>query len=126
MPAFLGCKKMNFSLRKDNLALCWLFLFVSIFLEVVGTSILKYSQLYWGVNGVPITVALLCLSYLTLSRALFRVPIGVAYAIWEGVGLSAIVCISVMFLGESLTPTRAIGLVCVFLGSVFIHRGTEA
>ena len=115
MPAFLGCKKMNFSLRKDNLALCG-----------APTHRRTPRTLYWGVNGVPITVALLCLSYLTLSRALFRVPIGVAYAIWEGVGLSAIVCISVMFLGESLTPTRAIGLVCVFLGSVFIHRGTEA
>lgn len=98
---------------------------MSIALEVVGTSILKYSQMYWGFNGVPITVALLCMSYLTLSRALFRVPIGVAYAIWEGVGLSLIVCISVFFLGESLTPTRVMGLSCVFLGSIFIHRGTE-
>lgn len=116
---------MEFSFKKDSLLVCWFFLLMSIVLEVVGTSILKYSQLYWGFNGVPITVALLCLSYLTLSRALFRVPIGVAYAIWEGVGLSLIVCISVLFLGENLTPARVVGLSCVFLGSVLIHQGTE-
>lgn len=103
-----------------------MFLFVSILLEVTGTSILKYSQLYWGFNGVPITVALLCLSYLTLSRALFRVPIGVAYAIWEGVGLSLVVGISVFFLGEYITPLRALGLVCIFAGSVLVHRGIKA
>ena len=116
---------MGISLKKDSLLVCWFFLLISIVLEVVGTSILKYSQLYWGFNGVPITVGLLCLSYLTLSRALFRVPIGVAYAIWEGVGLSLIVGISVLLLGESLTPARIVGLSCVFLGSVLIHRGTE-
>ena len=116
---------MGISLKKDSLLVCWFFLLISIVLEVVGTSILKYSQLYWGFNGVPITVGLLCLSYLTLSRALFRVPIGVAYAIWEGVGLSLIVGISVLFLGESLTPARIVGLSCVFLGSVLIHRGAE-
>lgn len=117
---------MGISLKKDSLLVCWFFLLISIVLEVVGTSILKYSQLYWGFNGVPITVGLLCLSYLTLSRALFRVPIGVAYAIWEGVGLSLIVGISVLLLGESLTPARIVGLSCVFLGSVLIHRGTES
>lgn len=117
---------MGISWKKDSLLVCWFFLLISIVLEVVGTSILKYSQLYWGFNGVPITVGLLCLSYLTLSRALFRVPIGVAYAIWEGVGLSLIVGISVLLLGESLTPARIVGLSCVFLGSVLIHRGTES
>ena len=117
---------MGISLKKDSLLVCWFFLLISIVLEVVGTSILKYSQLYWGFNGVPITVGLLCLYYLTLSRALFRVPIGVAYAIWEGVGLSLIVGISVLLLGESLTPARIVGLSCVFLGSVLIHRGTES
>ena len=117
---------MGISLKKDSLLVCWFFLLISIVLEVVGTSLLKYSQLYWGFNGVPITVGLLCLYYLTLSRALFRVPIGVAYAIWEGVGLSLIVGISVLLLGESLTPARIVGLSCVFLGSVLIHRGTES
>lgn len=114
------------SLKKDSLLVCWSFLFLSIFLEVVGTTILKYSQLHWTFSGVPITIGLMCLSYITLSRALFRLPVGVAYAVWEGIGLAVIVVMSVLFLGEQLTLPRVIGLGLVFAGSVLIHKGTEA
>lgn len=66
---------------------CW-FCVLSIGLEVSGTTIMKASQETWPVLGMGLMYVFNELVVLTLSKAVIKVPIGVAYAFWEGVGLS--------------------------------------
>lgn len=115
---------MKESIFQRNIAYCWLFLFLSIVLEVCGTSFLKYSQDLYPKLGLLVVIIAISMSYFTLSKAIIRIPLGVAYAIWESAGLAFIVLISVFFLGESMDPTKATGLFMVFMGSVLIHQGT--
>ena len=68
---------------------------------------------------------LMSLSYFTLSKAVIKVPIGVAYAFWEGVGLSLITLSSVFILGEHIGPVRLLAIFMLLLGTYLVHRGTE-
>lgn len=103
----------------------WLFLACSIILEVAGTSIMKALQASFPLLGLLLMYALLGLSYYFLARAVVRLPIGVAYAFWEALGLVLIVLVSFALLGEEMTPLRFLALLMVLGGSLLVHHGTQ-
>lgn len=103
----------------------WLCLLGSIVLEVAGTTIMKLSQDGWPLAGMAIMYLLLGLSYFFLARAVLKLPVGVAFAFWEGLGLILITVSSVFLLGEHLDLTRVLALGMVLAGSLLVHHGTD-
>lgn len=104
----------------------WFFLLVSIVFEVTGTSIMKFSQESWPLIGLGCMYLLLGFSYFFLAKAVVRLPIGVAYAFWEGFGLLLITMVSITILGEHISALKAVALLMVFCGTMLVHRGTES
>lgn len=107
----------------------WLYLIGAILLEVLGTSTMKLSQIECGICKPEFSyiIMLICIafSYYLLAIAATRLPIGVAYAFWEGLGLVLITLISVFIIGEEMTITRFIALLTVLSGIILIHHGTS-
>ena len=102
----------------------WLCLAGSILFEVAGTSVMKLSQSSWPVTGMGLMYVLLGLSYFCLAKAVMKLPIGVAYAFWEGIGLLLITLVSVFLLHERLDATRLLALGMVLGGAFLVHHGT--
>jgi len=116
-------KKKTFPLRT-----AWLFMAGAVLLEVVGTLVMKLSQnggwlLSPGV-GLVVMFVLVALSYLCLSQAVRGLPVGVAYAFWEGLGLTLITLVSVLVLGEKMNLVRFCALVAILVGAILVHHGT--
>ena len=65
----------------------WLYLFVAIISEVVGTSALKSSQGFTRIMPSLLVIAAYAASFYFLSLTLSAIPMGIAYAIWSGVGI---------------------------------------
>ncbi|MEG2173602.1 MAG: multidrug efflux SMR transporter [Desulfovibrionaceae bacterium] len=108
----------------------WLYLLGAIIFEVIGTTVMKVSQSWSIPHAIPLGIiamlALIALSYYLLSLATIRLPVGVAFACWEGVGLSLITLVSVLILGEHMNMQRFAALCAVLSGVMLIHHGTEA
>ena len=102
----------------------WLFLIVAVILEVAGTSIMKASQETWPLIGMLLMYLLLRFSYYCLAKSIVKLPLGVAYAFWEGFGLILITLISAFILAEPLGGERLFALTLVFVGTFLINRGT--
>ena len=66
----------------------WLFLGLAIFSEVVATASLKSTEGFtrWGPSLIVIVGY--CSAFYFLSLTLDTIPVGVAYAIWSGVGVT--------------------------------------
>lgn len=99
----------------------YLLLAAAITSEIIATSLLKSTE---GFTRLWPTVACLIgygFAFYFLSRAVATIPVGVAYALWSGLGTAAIVAIGVVFLGESLSLTRGLGVVLIIIGVVMVN-----
>lgn len=106
----------------------WFFLACAVIFEVAGTSVMKVSQgpesLLNEYCGLGIMFLLIAFSYYFLSLSVKGLPVGVAYAFWEGLGLTLIMLISVLVVGEDMNLKRFLALLAVLGGALLIHHGT--
>ena len=99
----------------------WFYLLIAIFAEVVGTSALKASA---GMTKLaPAAVVLLGYgaAFYFLSLTLAHIPVGVAYAIWSGVGIVLISLIGWRFFDQTLDAPAILGMGLIVLGVAVIN-----
>ena len=106
------------------LLLARLFLTGAILTEVAGTStmaLIPESEAGW-LNYLPMWL-LIALSYLLLAKAAKTISIGIAFALWEGLGIALITAVSVLFLGHELSVQEWVGLALAIVGIVMVTLG---
>ena len=99
----------------------YLYLSISIIAEVIGTSALKASEEF--TNPVPsiIVIVSYAVAFYSLTFVLRTIPVGVAYAIWSGVGI-ALISIAAFFLyRQSLDLPAIIGIGLIIAGVAVIN-----
>lgn len=98
-----------------------LYLFTAIIFEVVATSALKASESFTKL--IPTVVV--ALGYLGafwfLSLTLKTMPVGIAYAIWSGVGIVLISLVGWLFFKQSLDWPAVIGMALIVAGVLTIN-----
>jgi spermidine export protein MdtJ len=100
----------------------WLVLLAAIVVEIAATAALKsVVSAPWLVGVLPLV--LIGLSFFLLSLALRVIPMAVAYAVWEGLGIVGIATIGHLLFGEHLTAGRAFGLAAILAGILLIEIG---
>ncbi|MFI9638989.1 DMT family transporter [Micromonospora sp. NPDC051925] len=103
--------------------MAYVFLLIAISAEVAGTSLLKATQGFtrlWPSLGLA---AAYLLAFGMLALAVRDIPVGVAYAMWSGLGTAAIVAIGAAFLGEPLSVSKVIGVGLIIGGVVVLNLG---
>ncbi|RFA12306.1 QacE family quaternary ammonium compound efflux SMR transporter [Subtercola boreus] len=109
----------------------YLFLALAIASEVVATTFLKFTSgegvtfanRWWA---YIIVVVGYLLSFVMLSFTLTRgVPLGIAYAVWGGVGILLVTLISWIVFREFLTVVQLIGIVLVVGGVLLLELGVK-
>jgi small multidrug resistance pump len=99
----------------------YLILLFAIISEVIATTSLKFSEGFTKlIPSIVVTIGY-GLSFYLLSIALRSMPIGVAYAIWSGVGLVLTVTVGIVVWHETLDWARAIGILLILIGIFLIN-----
>jgi len=96
-------------------------LFLAILSEVIATTSLKFSEGFTRLVPSVVVVIGYGLSFYLLSVALKAMPLGVAYAIWSGVGLILTVIAGMVLFRETLDWARVVGILLIIAGIVFIN-----
>lgn len=96
------------------------YLFLAILSEVAATSCLKITDgcTRLGPSLIGVIGYFLCFYFLSLS--LREIPMGVAYAIWAGVGIILIALVDVFFYQQTFDIPAIIGIVFIVLGVIIL------
>ncbi|TCM57249.1 spermidine export protein MdtJ [Rhizobium sp. PP-F2F-G48] len=105
--------------------LAWLYLALAILIEVVGLTVMKAASVNGGVAGYIVMYVAIAFSYVCLAKAVRTLPVGVAYAIWEGSGIALITLVSVFFFHHDLSLRELIGLGMAVLGIILVNAGED-
>ncbi|EDJ6478003.1 multidrug/spermidine efflux SMR transporter subunit MdtJ [Salmonella enterica subsp. diarizonae] len=111
----------------------WILLALAIATEITGTLSMKWASVGNGNAGFILMLVMITLSYIFLSFAVKRIALGVAYALWEGIGILFITVFSVLLFDEALSTMKIAGLLACWLaglltlvaGIVLIKSGTR-
>jgi small multidrug resistance pump len=99
----------------------WMFLAVAIVSEVVGTSALKASEGFSRPWPSLIVIAGYVSAFYFLSLTLETIPVGVAYAVWSGVGIVLITLIAWLLHGQALNFPAIVGMSLIVAGVVVLN-----
>lgn len=102
----------------------WIFLGLAIIAEIIGTLSMKYASVSGDMTGHIVMYFMITGSYIMLALAVKKVALGVAYALWEGIGILIITAFSVMWFDEILSPLKIAGLVTLVIGIILVKSGT--
>jgi len=104
----------------------WAYLGLAIASEVMATASLKSTEGFTKV--VPSVMVLIGYSaaFYFLSLTLEDIPIGVAYAVWSGIGVAAITLLSVFFMDQKIDLAGVIGIALIVIGVVVLRLFSES
>ena len=104
----------------------WVFLAFAVALEIAGTTLLKMSHGFarpW-IGAASIIAYSIC--FWLMAFAITRIPVGVAYAIWSGVGILAIALIGWLAFRQSLSLAQIGFIALILVGVVGLNLSTPA
>lgn len=98
-----------------------LILGAAIVSEVIATSALKASDGFTRLWPSVVTAIGYLISFYLLSLALKTMSVGVAYAIWSGLGIVLIACIGWAVFGQKLDLPALLGMALIIAGVAVIN-----
>ena len=99
----------------------WVYLLLAIVSEVVATSALKSSESFSRLGPSVLTVVGYGVAFYLLSLTLREMPVGIAYAIWSGVGIVLVSLAAVVLFGQKLDLPALIGMGLIVAGVIVIN-----
>lgn len=98
----------------------------AIMSEVLGTTFLQKSAQFSRLGPTLLTVAFYVCSFYFLAQALRGLPLGLAYAIWGGVGIVLTAVIGLVLFKQTLDLPAVLGIALIVAGVAVINLFSTA
>jgi len=99
----------------------YLSLGIAIVSEVIATSALRAADGFTRLVPSVVVVIGYALAFLFLSITLKSIPVGIAYAIWSGLGIVLISVVAYFVYGQSLDVPAIIGMALILAGVLVLN-----
>ena len=104
----------------------WIILSFAILCEVSATTALKYSAISGGKIFIMGFVLLMGASFALVYQAIKTIDLGVAYAIWSGVGLVLVSCVGFVVFREQVSAIKILCIALILIGVVGLKLLSKA
>ena len=104
----------------------WIYLTLAIFSEVMATASLKSTEGFTKLWPSVLVLVGYSAAFYFLSLTLDAIPIGVAYAIWSGVGVAAITLVSIFLFDQKIDIAGFIGIGLIVAGVIVLRLFSES
>lgn len=97
----------------------YLFLLLAVVLEVIGSSFLQASNQFTKLIPSVLAVVVYMACFYCFTLALKEMPLGIAYAIWGGLGIVLTALVSVFVFKQQIDLPAILGIALIVCG-VFV------
>ena len=104
----------------------YLMLAIAIVAEACATTAMKQSDGFTRMPWTLVTVIGYGIAFYFLSLTLRTIPVGIAYAIWSGVGIVLISTAAWAFQGQKLDAAAIIGMGLIVTGVIVMNAFSNA
>lgn len=104
----------------------WIFLGVAIVAEVIATSALKASNSFTSPVASMVVVVGYAVAFYFLSLTLRTIPVGIAYAVWSGLGIVLVSGVAWMLYGQRLDTWGFVGIALIISGVLVLNLLSRA
>ncbi|KAB2778375.1 QacE family quaternary ammonium compound efflux SMR transporter [Brucella anthropi] len=94
---------------------------IAIVSEVIGTLSLKASEGFTRLGPPLIVVVAYGLAFYFLSMTLKSIPVGIAYAVWSGIGVTLVALIGWLVFGQKLDLAAVLGMGLIIAGVIVLN-----
>lgn len=101
----------------------WFMLAIAIVAEVIGTVSIKYAGEDAGGGDYLVLFFFIGTSYYFLAKAVQGIPIGLAYAVWEGLGLILMLALGYLLFDEIIHGKKLLACGAIIIGIVMLNCG---
>jgi|TARA_R110002073_G_scaffold45053_1_gene124561 multidrug transporter EmrE-like cation transporter len=101
--------------------MAYLYLAIAIVAEVIATSALKASGEFTKIVPTVIVVVGYGVAFYFLSIVLKTIPVGIAYAIWSGLGIVLIALVGLVVFHQRLDFAAILGMLLILAGVIVIN-----
>lgn len=105
----------------NSTAFAYVHLSFAILCEVAGSTFLQKSHQMSRPWPTAAMLVFYLASLLFLSHALKAIPLGVAYAIWAGVGIILTATVGIFVFGQVLDVAAVVGIALIVAGVVVMQ-----
>lgn len=105
----------------NPILVAYFFLALAIASEVTGSAFLQRSEQFSKLVPTIVMVVFYVASFFFLSQALKVLPLGVAYAIWGGLGIVLTALVSVFVFRQALDLAAIIGIALIVAGVIVMN-----
>ncbi|MDE1461611.1 DMT family transporter [Spartinivicinus poritis] len=99
----------------------YVYLAIAIVAEVAATSALKASEEFTKLIPSLIVVIGYGLAFYLLTLVLRTMPVGIAYAIWSGLGIVLVAIVGVVVYRQVLDLPAIVGMLLIVVGVIIIN-----
>ncbi|MEM8907201.1 MAG: multidrug efflux SMR transporter [Bacteroidota bacterium] len=99
----------------------WIYLVIAIVGELIATSALKESEGFTQWLPSMVTLIGYGVTFYFLALALQQIPMGVAYAIWAGLGIILVCLVGYFRFQQTLDLPALLGIGLIVLGVAFMN-----
>ena len=99
----------------------WVYLSLAIVFEVIGTSALKASEGFTRIGPALIVAVGYGAAFYLLALTLRAIPVGVAYAVWSGVGIVLVSAAAWILYGQRLDAAALVGIGLIVAGVIVLN-----
>ncbi|MED0010000.1 multidrug efflux SMR transporter [Escherichia coli] len=99
----------------------WFLLFIAILSEVVATASLKLSEGFTKLIPSVVVVIGYVIAFYCLSLTLKSIPLGIAYALWSGLGIVTVSILGWFIFGQKLDSWGLLGILLIICGVLVLN-----
>ena len=99
----------------------YIYLAIAIVAEVVATNALKASEEFTKLGPIILVIVGYGIAFYFLSLVLRTIPIGIAYAIWAGLGIVLVAIVAAVVFKQIPDLPAIIGMILIISGVVVMN-----